>query len=94
MPVFLAVNTAGLLINELIFALLQPTFTALVLLLPIVFVQSHFRGIGLNVTKLFAAVIVMLWNFFVNRFVTFRHVKWQQNAPPAETEESAIESAL
>ena len=92
MPVFLAVNTAGLLINELIFLLFQMAITSLVVLVPIAFVQTHFRGIGLNVTKLIAAVIVMLWNFFVNRFVTFRNVKWQK-AEVVE-EPAAIESAL
>ena len=92
MPVFLAVNTAGLLINELIFLLFQTPITSLVALAPIAFVQLHFRGIGLNVTKLIAAVIVMLWNFFVNRFVTFRNVKWQTNATADEP--TAIESVL
>jgi putative flippase GtrA len=92
LPVFLAVNTAGLLINELIFLLFQMAITSLVALVPIAFVQMHFRGIGLNVTKLIAAVIVMLWNFFVNRFVTFRNVKWQK-AEVVE-EPPAIESAL
>jgi dolichol-phosphate mannosyltransferase len=98
MPLFLAVNTAGLLINELIFLLLQGVFTSMVALVPILFVQTHYRGIGLNVTKLFAAIIVMLWNFFVNRFVTFRSVKWQHNpqTPPAPAPDDppAIESAL
>ncbi len=79
MPVFLAVNAAGLLINELIFLLFQSPITALVRLTPIPFVQAHYRGIGLNVTKLIAAVIVMLWNFFVNRFVTFRDVAWKRD---------------
>ncbi len=94
MPVFLAVNTAGLLINELIFLLFQGTFTSGVQLVPILWVQSHYRGIGLNVTKLIAAVIVMMWNFFVNRFVTFRGVKWQKTTPEEPAEQAAIESAL
>ncbi|GIV84438.1 MAG: hypothetical protein KatS3mg052_1445 [Candidatus Roseilinea sp.] len=81
MPVFLAVNAAGLLINELIFLLFQAPITALVRLIPIPFFQAHYRGIGLNVTKLVAAVVVMLWNFFVNRFVTFRNVAWKRNIP-------------
>jgi putative flippase GtrA len=95
LPLFLAVNAAGLLINELIFALFQQPITALMAMIPIPFVQSHYRGIGLNVTKLIAAVIVMLWNFFVNRFVTFRNVKWQRNIPPeVAAEPEMIDSAL
>ena len=95
MPLFLAVNTAGLLINELIFLLFQGTVASGVQLVPIMWVQLHYRGIGLNVTKLIAAVIVMLWNFFVNRFVTFRSVKWQKTSAPEEPPAPpAIESAL
>ncbi|MCS7056558.1 MAG: GtrA family protein, partial [Thermoflexales bacterium] len=79
MPVFLAVNAAGLLINELIFLFFQAPITELVRLIPVPAFQTHYRGIGLNATKLIAAVVVMLWNFFVNRFVTFRSVAWQQS---------------
>jgi putative flippase GtrA len=91
MPVFLAVNTVGLLINELFFLFFLASITSLVQLVPIAFVQTHYRGIGLNVTKLIAAVIVMLWNFFVNRFVTFRNVKWQKN-PNATAAAAAVAS--
>jgi putative flippase GtrA len=47
------------------------------------------------VTKAIGALIVMMWNFFVNRFVTFRNVKWQKNIsveppPPAEMIDSAL----
>lgn len=95
LPLFLTVNAAGLLINELMFALFQQPITSLMAMAPISFVQSHYRGIGLNVTKLIAAVIVMLWNFFVNRFVTFRNVKWQKNIPPeVVAEPEMIDSAL
>jgi len=89
LPLFLAVTTAGLLINELIFLMFQTPITALIAFVQVAFVQAHYRGIGLNVTKLIAAVIVMLWNFFVNRFVTFRNIKWQ-NAVAADTH-SAVE---
>lgn len=95
LPIFLAVNAAGLLINELMFALFLTPITSLMRIVPIVFVQSHYRGIGLNVTKLIAAVIVMLWNFIVNRLVTFRMVKWQKNIPPeVAAEPEIIDSAL
>ena len=77
MPVFLAVNAMGLLISELIFLFFQMPITELMRLVPLATFQTHYRGIGLNATKMVAAVVVMLWNFFVNRFITFRDVKWQ-----------------
>jgi len=77
MPIFLAVNAMGLLISELIFLFFQAPITELMRLVPLPTFQTHYRGIGLNATKMVAAIVVMLWNFFVNRFVTFRDVKWQ-----------------
>lgn len=82
LPIFLAVNAAGLLINEIIFALFQASITSLMLLVPITFVANHYQGIGLNVTKAIAAVVVMFWNFVVNRLVTFRNVKWETKPTP------------
>ena len=80
MPVFLAVNAMGLLISELIFLFFQAPITELMRLVPLAAFQDHYRGIGLNATKMVAAIVVMLWNFFVNRLVTFRDVKWQTSA--------------
>ncbi|HEY3342877.1 MAG TPA: GtrA family protein [Anaerolineae bacterium] len=84
-PTFFLVNAVGLGINELILFLFE---------LPI----SNFLGSefwGLNVTKGIAAVIVMIWNFVVNRFVTFREVKWQAGGKSAGAEEAnQYESAL
>jgi len=84
-PTFFIVNAVGLGINEVILFLFE---------LPIeTVVGSAF--IGLNLTKGIAAVIVMAWNFFINRFVTFRDVKWQKNAGrAAATHEGQIDSAL
>lgn len=85
-PTFLVVNAVGLGINELILFLFERPIEALF--------NSHV--IGLNLTKAIAAVIVMMWNFFVNRFVTFRHVKWSRadNIPGASDSENQVESAL
>jgi putative flippase GtrA len=98
LPTFLAVNAAGLVINEIIFLLFQASITSLVLLIPISLVVKHHQGIGLNVTKAIAAVVVMVWNFVVNRMVTFRDVKWQTNTgaplPPAADDDERIDSAL
>jgi len=93
MPVFLAVNAAGLLISELIFLLFHAPITELVRLVPIPVIQLHYRGIGLNATKLLAAVVVMIWNFFVNRFVTFRSVRWKRN-PAAEARPEPADSVV
>ncbi|MBX7214264.1 MAG: GtrA family protein [Thermoflexales bacterium] len=66
LPIFMAVNAMGLGINELTLALLEVPLTGLF--------NSAF--LGLNVTKAIGAGIVMMWNFIVNRLVTFRSVKW------------------
>ncbi len=85
-PTFLIVNAVGLGINELILFLFERPIEALF--------NSHV--IGLNVTKAIAAVIVMIWNFVVNRFVTFRHVRWSRadSATGAGDSENQVESAL
>lgn len=68
-PTFFIVNAVGLGINELILFLFELPIEELV----------GSAIIGLNLTKGIAAVIVMAWNFIVNRFVTFRDVAWQKN---------------
>jgi putative flippase GtrA len=84
-PTFFIVNAVGLGINELILFLFEMPITQML--------GSEFWG--LNATKAIAAVIVMVWNFVVNRFVTFREVKWQSGAKPAGGEEvNQYESAL
>jgi len=86
-PTFLVVNAVGLAINELILFLFESPMERLV----------GSPIIGLNLTKAIAAVIVMMWNFFVNRFVTFRHVKWGRSSamlPDEQNEQEQIESAL
>lgn len=85
LPVFMAVNAMGLGINELILFLFELPMTAL-LGSPVW---------GLNVTKAIAAVIVMFWNFIINRLVTFRMVKLKVSVN-GHTEEivEPLESAL
>lgn len=89
MPVFLAVNAVGLGINELIFFSFNHLIDAFLAGLPILLIASHHQGIGLNLTKGIAAVIVMIWNYVVNRLVTFRNVKWK-----SRDAEAGMESAL
>jgi putative flippase GtrA len=89
MPVFLAVNAVGLGINELIFFLFNHHIDAALAVAPIALIARHHQGIGLNLTKAIAAVIVMVWNYVVNRLVTFRNVKWQRR-----DRDPGMESAL
>lgn len=85
LPIFFAVNAAGLGINELILFLLEMPMTA--------FLGSEV--LGLNVTKAIAAIIVMFWNFIINRLVTFRMVKLKVNVGDHVEEISEpLESAL
>lgn len=89
MPVFLAVNAVGLGINELIFFVFNAPIDAVLMNMPIALIATHHQGIGLNLTKAIAAVIVMVWNYVVNRLVTFRNVAWKRRESDA-----GMESAL
>jgi putative flippase GtrA len=84
MPVFLAVNAVGLGINELIFFLFNAPIDTVLASMPIALIATHHQGIGLNLTKAIAAVIVMIWNYVVNRLVTFRNVAWKRREPDAD----------
>ena len=86
LPTFLLVNAVGLGINELILFLFERPIESIV----------GSPVIGLNLTKAIAAVIVMLWNFIVNRLVTFRDVKWQTSvsAPVDDVGDEQVASAL
>lgn len=83
-PTFLIVNLVGLLINEGILFAFEIPITIL----------AGSEIIGLNVTKAIAAVIVMIWNFVVNRLVTFRDIKWQQRTSAVMEDEEQVSSAL
>ncbi len=84
LPVFMAVNAMGLGINELTLLLLELPLGALF--------GSPF--LGLNVTKAIGAAIVMVWNFVVNRLVTFRSVKWGTAGATDASDPGEIDSAL
>jgi putative flippase GtrA len=79
LPVFLGVNAVGLLINEAIFFFFNTPIDKILAAAPITWIVTHHQGIGLNLTKAIAAVVVMFWNYVINRRVTFRNVKWQNN---------------
>ena len=71
---FTIVNVIGLLIRVPILALFEPITYALFTNLPfeIPFFSAEF--LSDNVTLAIAVVIVLFWNFFVNRYWTYRDV--------------------
>lgn len=70
LPQFALVSIIGLLINNAIFALTTPLFDELLTLLP---VASPIDGYML--AKMLATVVVLFWNFFINRYWTYGNVK-------------------
>ena len=71
---FAAVNVAGLLIRTIIFSLIHGPLTELA---GYVFGERFLspRVIGENLSLAIVVIIVMFWNFFVNRFWTYNDVK-------------------
>ena len=69
---FALVNAAGLLIRLPILNIGEPAFDKLLLNLPIA-VKSH-QFISHNGTLALAVGIVMMWNFFINRYWTYNDV--------------------
>jgi putative flippase GtrA len=59
---FVVVNVAGLGINTLVLATLTPVFTGMI------------GELGYNIAKAIATVIVLFWNFFINRYWTYGDV--------------------
>ena len=94
LPVFMLVNAFGLLINEAIFYFFEVPFTSIFRGL-LVASQGLATTLGLNFTKGVGATIVMVWNFAVNRLVTFRHANAHgAGAAGTDGSDEAIESAL
>jgi putative flippase GtrA len=72
---FSAISVAGLVIRIPILALLEPVLRNLFSRLPF---ALPFFDVGFyadNVTLAIAVVIVMFWNFFVNRYLTYNDVR-------------------
>ena len=70
LPQFALVSIIGLLINNLIFALTTPLFDQL---LSMIFDQPPVGGY--IPAKMLATIVVLFWNFFVNRYWTYSNVK-------------------
>ncbi len=84
---FFVLNAMGLAIRSFLFAVLSGPFTALA----VTSLDSPFAGltrfaidalhvtveqIGYNITLVFVVIVVLFWNFFSNRFITYSDVKF------------------
>ena len=71
---FAAVNVAGLVIRTVVFSLIDgPMVKMFEVLLPdFLFTPTQ---LGENLSLAIVVIIVMFWNFFVNRFWTYNDVK-------------------
>lgn len=68
------VNTAGLLIRLPILKQGEPALDALLLRSPFPLAQNWHTLLSHNLTLAVAVAIVMLWNFFVNRYWTYNDI--------------------
>ena len=71
LPQFALVSIVGLLINNVIFALTTPLFNNLLDILE--FIPDSIDGY--MPAKILATIMVLFWNFFVNRYWTYQNVK-------------------
>jgi putative flippase GtrA len=71
LPQFALVSIVGLIINNVIFALTTPLFDRLLDILE--FIPESIDGY--MPAKILATIVVLFWNFFVNRYWTYRNVK-------------------
>ena len=72
---FTIVNAAGLLIRVPILAFLEPVFLRFFNWLPWHYSLFSPEFLAKNVTLAIAVIIVMFWNFFVNRYWTYGDVE-------------------
>ncbi len=71
LPQFTVVSVAGLIINNIILALTRPLFDSLIEVLA--FIPERIEGYML--AKILATLVVLFWNFFINRYWTYRAVE-------------------
>lgn len=70
LPQFALVSIIGLLINNAILALTTPVFDQLIVQAPMTIAVG-----GYIPAKMVATIVVLFWNFFVNRYWTYSNVK-------------------
>lgn len=72
---YLLVSVIGLLINIFIFATFDPLLINFFdVVLPAEFIFNS-TVVGHNVSVAIATIVVLFWNFFANRFWTFKNIK-------------------
>ena len=72
---FFIVNSIGLLIRFILFSTIdKPIITLAEKVLPADFLITP-SVVGHNITMVISIIIVMIWNFFANRFWTYNDVK-------------------
>lgn len=72
---FTMVSVMGLVIRVPTLAILEPRVYNLIVSLPVEYPLLTPRQIADNVTLAIAVLIVMFWNFFVNRYWTYNDVE-------------------
>jgi len=72
---FAIVNTIGLTIRIPILKYIEPEITKIFHTLPSHYLILPPDAMGENVTLMIAVVIVLFWNFFVNRYWTYSDVE-------------------
>lgn len=72
---FILVSLVGLAIRVPLLAVLEPLFYQLFSLLPLHLPSALATALANNSDLAVAVVVVMFWNFFVNRFWTYNDVK-------------------
>ena len=71
---FSLVSIVGILIRIPILKFLEPIFYRLVLWLPLRFLPISPEALSANLTLAFAIIVVLFWNFFVNRYWTYNDI--------------------
>jgi putative flippase GtrA len=71
LPQFTLVSIAGLVINNVIFALSVPLFDRLIS--TVAFFPAAIEAY--IPAKMLATIVVLFWNFFINRYWTYRHIE-------------------
>ena len=71
---FAIVSVAGLVIRIPLLHFLEEPVTLLIASLPFDLPPGTVEMLGENVTLAIAVIVVMFWNFFVNRYWTYRDV--------------------
>lgn len=71
---FAIVSVVGLLIRIPILAIFDPIFNRMIEVVDISFTNFSYDFISDNLTLAVAVIIVMFWNFFINRYWTYGDV--------------------